>query len=149
MNCSYYLYICTVNSDKQKKDTMKILTYNNRTLVTFNIEAKGNAFVDMSNQITALARKHNAQSMLFENKPAFIFGKLPNGETGCAASMGNEGGTITFHSHSCNHSAASQELINLLLSFGVPQPKYFIERVETHKADGTAYKKAKHRIYEL
>lgn len=125
---------------------MKISTYNNRTAVTFNLVAFGNDFVIKSNQITHLSKKYNAQEMLFSNQSHL---KFDNKGNIIGYNSGNSGGTITFHSHSCNHQEASQELINLLLSFGMEQPKYFIEVVKTQRADGTSYKRPQYFIEEV
>ncbi len=116
---------------------MKISTYDNRTAVTFNIEAFGDEFVMKSNAVKQISKKHNAQYMLFGNR-SHLKQNLKGEFIGY--DLGNSGGTITFHSHSCDHKQAAQELIDLLISWGYPKPKYFTEVIKTHRADGTPYK---------
>lgn len=93
---------------------MEIKSYDNRTCVTFNVTGYGSEFALRYNAVTAIAKKHNAQQMLFTNKNYFTTNSKGNYS---GDSFGDSGGTITFHSHSCNHKEAAQELITLLESF--------------------------------
>lgn len=116
---------------------MKISTYSNRTLVTFNVVAYGEEFTRQRNEIYRLCKRYNAQEMLFANRSCIRYNT--KGEA-IGYTTGNSGGTITFHSHSCDHAAAAAELVALLRSFGHTHIRYFKEVICTHRADGTAYK---------
>lgn len=126
---------------------MDIITYNNRTCVTFNLTGVGAALIHKENKVTEICRKHNAQDMLFENISPYKKNRL--GEI-IGAQLGNTGGTVTFHSHSCNHVDAANELIEYLVSIG-HTARYFIEVEKTHRADGTPYKTPQYfieRVYK-
>lgn len=90
---------------------MKISTYDNRTCVTFNVIEKGGKQIEFLNKIHKITSRHNAQQMLFDNVSPWKYDKKGNliGEQ-----FGDTGGTVTFHSHSCNHMDAANELIDFL-----------------------------------
>lgn len=92
---------------------MKISTYDNRTTVTFNIQGIGSRLAEKINPVYKITDKHNAQVMLFSNVSPWKYDKKGNiiGEQ-----LGDTGGTITFHSHSCEHSEAANELVTYLKS---------------------------------
>lgn len=93
----------------------KIENLGNRTNVTFNVSGEHNELATLLNKITAIERKYNAQSNIYSNKSSLVFDK--KGDL-IGTAIGNSGGTITFHSHSCNHEEAAKELENLLNSVG-------------------------------
>ena len=87
--------------------------FDNRSKVTFNVSGNHNDYVSILNQISIIERKHNAQSMIYKNRNSLIFDK--NGKVK-GLKNGDSGGTITFHSHSCNPKKATKELVELLES---------------------------------
>lgn len=91
----------------------KVENHENRTNVTFNIGGNHNEYVELFNKVVAIERKHNAQSNLYSNKSSLVFDKKGNV---IGLTDGNTGGTVTFHSHSCNHIDAANELGELLNS---------------------------------
>lgn len=118
---------------------MVILTATNRTNVTFNIQGFGSELIKKLNAISAISIRYNAQVNVFENKASYTFRESTTGENLARPEWGNTGGTITFHSHSCDHATAAIELIDLLISFGL-EPQYFKEVIKTHRDNGDAYK---------
>jgi len=80
----------------------------NRSNVGINITGKGNEFVALCNKVTALCKKHNAQENLTTKASHLERNKM--GEI-VGYSNGNCGGTITFHSHSCDPEIAVKELL--------------------------------------
>jgi hypothetical protein len=83
----------------------------NRSNVTLNILGYGNEHVEICNKITAICRKYNAQQNIYSNTSHLIFNK--RGDV-IGFANGNSGGTITFHSHSCEPQKAVEELLNAL-----------------------------------
>ena len=83
--------------------------FENRSKVCIQVQGEHNEYVTAINAIHAIAKKYNVQDMLFENRSSLIYNKLGNA---IGFTHGNTGGTITFHSHSCNPKEAAQELIN-------------------------------------
>lgn len=79
----------------------------NRSKVTFNIGGNHIDYVELFNKIVAIEKKYNAQSTIYCNKNSLVFDKNAN-------VIG--GGTVTFHSHSCNPKEAANELVKLLES---------------------------------
>lgn len=118
-------------------NNMKTIKSKNRTNITFNVIDFGNLFTDKMNQIHFIAKKHNAQVNVYSNASHLKFDKNSNI---IGFDFGNAGGSITFHSHSCDHESAASELISLLESYGYKNEK-FEEVIKTHKEDGTPYKK--------
>jgi len=88
----------------------KIENFENRSNVTFNIGGSHNDYVELFNKIVAIERKYNAQSNIYSNRSSLIF----DDKEVIGLTDGNSGGTITFHSHSCDHKAAAAELETLL-----------------------------------
>jgi hypothetical protein len=119
---------------------MKISTYENRILVTFNILGVGNELSHKYNNVCEISSKYDAQQMLFQNVSNWKRDK--NGEI-IQSQMGNIGGTVTFHSHSCDINTASNELIQYLKSIGL-SPSYYEEVVKHFRKDGTKYKRPQH-----
>lgn len=116
---------------------MKTTTSKNKTTVTFTVMSFGNTHVDQINTINNISKKYNAQVMLFNNISHLKLNKHGNL---IGFQIGSTGGTITFHSHSCDHNSASFELIGYLESLGYKNEK-FQEVEKTHRLDGTFYKK--------
>lgn len=116
---------------------MKITIADNRTNVTFTLQSIGNSLTEKSNQIHAICKRFNAQENLFNNRSSFKTDKHGNA---ISPQLGSIGGTVTFHSHSCDHITAANELVLLLESFGVPVSEILKEVIRTHRKDGTPYK---------
>lgn len=87
--------------------------FDNRSNVSFNLEADHKEYVNIMNRITNIERKYNAQSNIYQNRKSLIFDKHVNV---VGTTYGNCGGTITFHNHSCDPKKAAKELIELLES---------------------------------
>lgn len=124
---------------------MKISTYKNRIAITFNLSGIGNEMTNKYNAVCKISSKHNAQQMLFENKSNWKRDK--NGVI-IEAQLGNIGGTITFHSHSCDINTASNEMIEYLKSIGLT-PEYYKEVVKHFKKDGTPYKQTQYFLEKV
>lgn len=108
--------------------------------VTFNISGLGNELIKRVNEVNALAKKHNAQKNIFENKSPFRTTYNPKTvQEITTARIGDYGGTITFHDHSCKPYEAYQELIELLEPYaeGI---EYWEEVRKTHRENGEPYK---------
>jgi hypothetical protein len=116
---------------------MKTTLFGNRTCVTFTFQLKGSNHVRLSNKITEICIKYNAQQHIYSNVSPYRYDKRGNviGEQ-----LGSSGGTVTFHSHSCNHRKAAAELIELMEANGLKN-SFFEEVIRTHREnDGTPYK---------
>ncbi|MDR0872244.1 MAG: hypothetical protein LBN27_02095 [Prevotellaceae bacterium] len=84
--------------------------FDNRSNVTLHVTGEHNAYVTALNAIHAICKKHNAQENIYENRSALKSNRLGNV---IDLTHGSSGGTVTFHSHSCDPKAAVQELVNL------------------------------------
>ncbi len=111
---------------------MKTTTHTNRISVTFT--AKNDTTI--LNKINEIVKKYNAQDNLYNNE---IGAKTLSHDRTHFIDNKGIGGTVTFHSHSCDHAVASKELIALLESQGLVN-ELFVEVAKTHRADGTPYK---------
>lgn len=87
--------------------------FENRTKVSFDFSGNHNDYVTLANQITEIERKHTAQSTLYRNRSSLVFDNKGNV---IGLTDGKSGGTVTFHSHSCDTEKSSNELISLLQS---------------------------------
>jgi hypothetical protein len=83
--------------------------FENRSNVTLNISGYGDEYVIMCNKVTAICRKYNAQENIYNNASHLKYDKEGNV---IGFTNGNSGGTITFHSHSCEPKKAVEELLN-------------------------------------
>lgn len=90
--------------------------FGNHINITFNISGVGDNLTKLINPVNAIAKKHNAQLNLFQNKSSYKTDK--NGNI-MSPQLGNSGGTITFHSHSCDINEAADELVVYLQSIGL------------------------------
>lgn len=119
---------------------MKVITYNNRVTLTF-VTHKDNA-----NSIYAIIAKHKGQSGLYDNS---IGGStISHDRSHIIPSGPTIGGTVIFHSHSCDHNKAAAELIEYFYGLG-EKIEMFTEVAKTHKADGSAYKKIQYEIVAI
>ena len=85
----------------------------NRSTVTFTVQGHHNELTKLLNKIDRLRKAHNAQVTIFCNEDSLKYNK--RGDV-VEVGVGNEGGSITFHSHSCNPKEAASELVKLLHS---------------------------------
>lgn len=109
---------------------MKIIHYSNRIAITFKI---GNEY---ANEISRICKKYNAQDGLYDNQIAST--TLSHDRSHWI--KGGEpiiGGTITFHSHSCDPLIATLELITFLKSKGLVINEELKEVTKTHRDKAT------------
>ena len=85
--------------------------FENRSNVTLNISGYSNEYVEICNKVTAICRKYNAQKNIYNNTSHLKYDRQGNV---IGFNNGNSGGTITFHSHSCEPKKAVEELLNEL-----------------------------------
>lgn len=118
---------------------MNTTYYPNRVVVSFQTNDSN------VNAIHSIIAKYNAQNGLLTNR---FGGSLSNDRSHYIKKGPTVGGAVTFHSHSCDIAAASQELIDFLESAGLRNEKY-AEKVVTVRPDGTPYKRPQHIIVAL
>ena len=90
-----------------------VVHLDNRSTVTFNVEGHHNELLTLMNKIFRLSREHNAQETIYCNQDSLKYDKKGDVIGLC---VGNEGGSITFHAHSCNPKQAAYQLLKLLHS---------------------------------
>lgn len=101
---------------------MRKEVYRNHINITFNVIGKGNSLIESINSIYEIAKRNKAQSNLFENRSSWKHDT--NGDI-VGETIGNIGGTITFHNHSCDIVAATNELTAALQSFGINEGEVY------------------------
>lgn len=100
-------------TQKLKTNIHNVEHFENRTKVSFDFSGNHSDYVTLANQITEIERKHTAQSTLYSNSSSLV---IDNKVNVIGLTDGKSGGTITFHSHSCDPKEAASELISLLES---------------------------------
>ena len=117
---------------------MKITHFNNRTSVTFTLTGVGAEHVRNVNKVYEIAGKHKAQCALFQNTAPYKYSS--KGEL-FGEQLGSHGGTITFHSHSCDHTSAGRAIAETLAKLGLTISGEYQEKVALFRMDGTPYKR--------
>ena len=96
----------------QVKISVKHVEYHpNHSNVCFNFYGFGNDHVIFSNAITAFCKKYNGQDNLYVNVYSFKYDRTSRI---LGPQMGNTGGTVTFHGHSCAHVDVMKEFLQLI-----------------------------------